>query len=331
VCAILTTPAQAQPKTDVVTLANGDRVTGEIKNLTRGRLEYSTDDIGTIYFEWDKIATVQSTRQFEVVNSGGQRFLGTLGTGGVRLLIVTQTTGPVSLPMDEVTTIYEIGRSLWSRFDGSVDFGFSYTRSSEILQLNLNASTLFRRPSSEIRANLSSTVTQTSDESGRDDRASLQGSYLRYYKPTWFFAAGAGLETNESLGLELRTQVALSVGPKLVNTNHAQLWVSGGVAVNHEQGVDSEPTENLEGLLVLRTSYYLYDRPKTNVDLGLQYYPSLSDWGRHRIQFDGGAKREVWKDVFISANVFDTFDSRPPDPDADRNDVGVVLTFGLTY
>ena len=36
-------------KTDVVTLKNGDRITGEVKRLDRGRLRYSTDDMGTIY------------------------------------------------------------------------------------------------------------------------------------------------------------------------------------------------------------------------------------------------------------------------------------------
>jgi hypothetical protein len=29
--------------------------------------------------------------------------------------------------------------------------------------------------------------------------------------------------------------------------------------------------------------------------------------------------------------MFDTFDSRPPTDDAERNDVGVVLSFGWTY
>src|SRR4029453_17665742 len=45
----------AQGKTDVVTLANGDRITGEVVRVTRGRLEFSTDDVGTLYLEWDKL------------------------------------------------------------------------------------------------------------------------------------------------------------------------------------------------------------------------------------------------------------------------------------
>jgi hypothetical protein len=58
--ALMPAPAQAQGKTDVVTLANGDRITGEVKRLERGRLVFDTDDAGTLYFEWDKLVSVES-------------------------------------------------------------------------------------------------------------------------------------------------------------------------------------------------------------------------------------------------------------------------------
>ena len=63
----------------------------------------------------------------------------------------------------------------------------------------------------------------------------------------------------------------------------------------------------------------------------LQYYPSLSDFGRQRIQFDAAFKRELWKDFFVSLNGYNTYDSRPPNPNANTNDVGVVWSIGWTY
>ncbi len=51
------------------------------------------------------------------------------------------------------------------------------------------------------------------------------------------------------------------------------------------------------------TSFYTYDRPKTNLDINLQYYPSLSDTGRQRVQLDAGGKRELWKDLFVALNL----------------------------
>ena len=141
----------------------------------------------------------------------------------------------------------------------------------------------------------------------------------------------ARFESNESLGLELRSQVAGGGGPRLVNSNRAQMQIGGGLALNDERGVDVEPVQNVEGLLTFQMSYYTYDRPKTNVDVSMQYFPSLSNRGRQRLQLDAGAKREFFKDFFLSLNVFDTYDSRPPNPEAETNDVGVVTSIGWTY
>lgn len=327
---VLDTPIHAQ-RTDIVTLNNGDRITGEVSSLDRGRLEYKTDDQGTLYIEWDKVATVTAAGQFEVGTSDGRRFVGSLRTDPNRTLVVVEAVGVVSLQMAEVTVIAQIGRSFWTKLDGSIDAGFSYTRSSDIAQLNLNSSTVYRRPSFEGRLTASATATQTTDDEERDDRGTVQLSYLRYRGARWFVGGAVGVETNESLGIELRSQVSLAVGQRLINSNRAQLSLGGGLSFNNEQGIDGDATENLEAVMTFRTSYYAYDYPRTNLDVGLQYFPSLSNFGRQRIQFDTSVRRELWKDVVLAVNVFDSFDSDPPSADADRNDVGVVLSFGVTY
>ena len=62
-----------------------------------------------------------------------------------------------------------------------------------------------------------------------------------------------------------------------------------------------------------------------------RYYPSLSDTGRQRVQLDAAAKREFWKDLFVAINLYNTYDNRPPNPEANTNDVGIVLSIGWTY
>jgi Protein of unknown function, DUF481 len=328
---LLTALVHAQGRTDVVTLANGDRITGEVVQLDRGRLEFKTDDAGTLYLEWDKLVSVVAERLVEVVTSNGSRFLGTLGPAENRTIAVVGSEGVASLRMEDVTIARPIGRSFWRKLDGSIDAGFSYTKSSGVAQLNFNSDTVYRKPASQFRLTASGTATEKSDETGRDDRGSLEASYLRYPWREWFLAAIGRLETNESLGLELRSQVAAATGPRLVNSNRAQLGIGAGLAFNDEQGVDVESTQNLEGLFLFQTSFYTYDRPKTNLDITALYYPSLSNLGRHRLQLDAGVKREFWKDLFLAVNIYDTFDSRPPNPEADKNDVGVVLSIGWTY
>jgi hypothetical protein len=327
----LSGPVSAQGKTDLVTLANGDRITGEINRLERGRLEFSTDDAGTLYLEWDKLVSLVATRLFEILKGDGTRYLGALVSAPPRTIAVATPDGPVVLPMADVTLITPIGRSFWSKLDGSFDVGFSYTQSSGIAQFNLNSGTIYRKRAFSAQLNASATLTTTEDNDGRDDRAWIEASYLRYRWQRWFITAATRFETNESLGLELRSGVAAAVGPRLVNSNRAQLTIGAGLAFNDERGVDVEPTQNVEALFDFRWSFYTYDRPKTNLDVTFQYYPSLSNVGRQRIQLDAGIKRELLKDLFLGLNLYNTFDSRPPNPDANQNDVGIVASIGWSY
>jgi hypothetical protein len=328
----------AQGRTDVVTLANGDRITGEVVRLERGRLEFNTDDAGRLYLEWDKLVSVMTSRLVEVVTTDGRTFLGSVGRSNDRWIAVVGPEQTDALAMSDVTVITAIGRSFWRKLDGSIDAGFNYSRSSGVAQLNLNSDTMYRKPGSQVR--LTASFTQTAqnnsdssdgDDSEEDDRGAIEGSYLRYPWPRWFVTGVGRFERNESLGLKLRSQIGGAIGPRLVNSNRAQLAVGAGLAFNDERGVDVESTQNLEALLVLRTSFYTYDRPRTNLDVSVQYYPSLSNVGRQRLQLDAGIKREFFADLFLTFSTFQTIDTRPPNPDAEQYDGGVLISVGWTF
>jgi hypothetical protein len=327
----IATTTYGQGRTDVVTLANRDRITGEVVSLDRGRLEFKTDDAGTLYLEWDKLAGVVAARLVEVVTLQGRRFLGTLGPAPDRSIAVVGPGGTVPLQMADVSIIRQMGTSFWTKLDGSIDAGFSYTRSSGVAQLNLNWDVLYRQPAARTRLTASLTQTQKDDDSDRDDRGSVEASYLKYPWQRWFILGAGRFETNESLGLELRSQVGGAVGPRLINSNRAQLVVGGGVVFNDERGVDVESTRNVEALLLFGASFFTYDRPKTNLDVNVQYYPSLSNTGRHRLQLDAGIKYELLKDLFTAFTVYNSYDNRPPNPAAAQNDIGVVMSIGWSY
>jgi hypothetical protein len=277
---------------------------------------------------------VAATRVVEVVTSGGQRFVGTLGPASDRSIAVIEPSGEVSLPMAQVVLITPIGGSFWKKLDGSIDAGFSYTRSSGIAQLNFNSQTVFRKPAFQARLTASATQTEQDDDdanSDDDDRAYIEGQYFRYRWQEYYIFVASRFETNKSLGLKLRSSVVGGLGARPINTNRGEMTVGAGLSVNDERGVDVEATRNVEALFTFRAAYYTYDRPKTTFDFDLQYYPSLSNWGRQRVQLDGAIKHELWKDLFVSLRIYNTYDSRPPNPNANTNDIGIVTSIGWTY
>jgi hypothetical protein len=116
--AAMAPPAQAA-RTDVVVLRNGDRITGEVKTLQFGRLQYKTDDIGTINIEGLDVAELTSSSVFEVEITDSTRYVGSLESRGNATMAVVGDTGTQVLDHAYVVGIYKLDRGFWKRLDGS--------------------------------------------------------------------------------------------------------------------------------------------------------------------------------------------------------------------
>jgi len=329
VLALGAAPALAQ-KTDVVTLVNGDTLTCEIKLLDRGRLQVSTDHLGTVYIEWDKVVSVTAARLFRVETASGLRLLGRLTTTSPARLDVIQETGPVEVDGFDVVYIAPIGRRFWSQIDGGLNVGLSYTQSSGVAQASFSANALYRRPSLQLTATASSYLTAESD--GNDtSRHSLELGGAKYYGRRSLWLLQGGFMRNQELGYDLRATVSGGIGSFLARSNHNVLAVGGGLSTSREIPVEGESRQQLDALLAVRQSYFRYDTPKTDVATSLYVYPGLSDWGRVRLELDSRLNRELVKDFTIGFTIYDSYDSRPPTEGARKNDVGLSLTIGWTF
>ena len=243
-------------KTDVVILVNGDHLTGEIDILQKGQLQFKTDHEGTIQIEWAKIVQITSTRLFEIVTSDGRRFLGSLGRAEPGFILVA-AGGVPALTFAEVTEVTPIGKSFLKKLDGSLSAGFNYTKSSGVAQTNVSTDTHYRRPGffMELQGNATLTYQSDSSDDSRSDQGTIELSYGRYRGRRWIIGGAGKFETNESLGLVLRSQAGAAVGYRLVNSNNAQVIFGGGLTGNNEQGVDTAATQNIEGLINFKMEY----------------------------------------------------------------------------
>ena len=322
-------PAWAQ-KADVVRLINGDTITCEVKLLDRGRLRVDTDDLGTIYIEWLKVVSVTTKGTFQVETSSGLHLFGQLATSQPGSLDVVAAAGPVAVGMPTVVSIAPIGQSFWSKLDGNVDLGTSYTQSSGVGQLNLNAGVTFRRPNQMLSLSGSSYFTH---QEGADDtsRHNLQFSSARSILTQSLWMLLASLDRNQELGYDLRSTVSAGLGHYLVRSNRAIVVLGGGLSVNEELPVDGEGVENLDGLISFRQSFFTYDYPKTSLSISADTYPGLSQWGRVRVEFNGSVKREIIRDFTIGLTVYDSYDNKPPTAEARKNDVGITFNVGYTF
>ncbi len=326
---LLATPSFGQ-KTDVVTLRNGDSITGEIKRLKRGKLEYSTDDMGTIYIEWDKVVRLTSRWFFEVELASHRILFGNLPASADTGVIVVALTSIDTVDVQSVVTITPIKQTFFSRVYARIDFGFDVTRANNQTEYSLAVLTRYRgrRYSGEI--NLDSYL--RNQDGGGTTRNKLQLTTSRMLSGAWSSGLLGLLEQNQELDLDLRTQLGVTAILNLLHSHRASLYASSGVLVGGEKFTGEESLQSSVELAVSSTvEAFRYDTPKLDLSATLAAFPSLSDIGRVRVNFNTRFSYEFIKDLTVGLRGFVYYDSRPPSEAAASTDYSLSFTFGWKY
>jgi hypothetical protein len=323
-------PLLAQ-KTDVIVLVNGDRVTGEIKTYASGRLTVDTSHSSWIKVKWSLIASISSDKQFDVETIDGLHHYGALAPSDPpgKLTIVS---GPetITVPFFDVFGLAPVYQRFWKRWEGSLDLGFNYTQSSNLVQFNFDFEGTYRIREAQLVTDLTAFFSRQ-DEVTAASRGSFGLRYDHFVGKRWILEAGLGLDRNIQLGLNLREFLGLGVGRYLIQTNQASLVAYAGFTGNHEIPVSGDDTNSVEAVVGSRYHYFMYDFPKLTIGADLAVYPSLTVSGRVRLEAAASVKREIISDFYMSVSIFDSFDSRDPTTLEPKNDWGPTLSVGWQF
>jgi Protein of unknown function, DUF481 len=330
-CALPGAAAFAAPKVDVVVLRNGSRVIGEIRSMTKSRLELKTDDMGTLQIEWDNVTQVTAPEFFEVENMDGGLSLGALrpGKAGDTLEVVADW-GTDELALWQVVRIQLVKGGFWEKFRGSFDVGAGYTSATELLQLDFDAKLRYTRPRFEAFAQADAVVTQQ-PEADDTQRSSVTLGYTRTFPNRHRIFAQGALEQNRELGFDLRSSVLGGWAYALARDRKNQLVGGAGLAVNREKPIEGESTTNLEAVIGFDYANFAYDFPNTDIQISTFGYLGLNHWGRFRLEASASLKRELFSDFFFGLKGYESYDSEPPTAGSQKNDWGLSLSLGFSF
>ena len=319
-------------RADLVTLANGDRVSGIVEGLAEGKLRCKTDWAGPVEIDWAAVAALDSAETFSVLTTAGEVYTGALRMAESSLIVsVDQTTKTIAARDVASFTPAEKPRSgFWEQLEGGVDLGYSLARgNSSTTQSALDANADYERPKFKVQGRI---VSILSAFSGRGaSRHALDTRYDRFLSDRSFAFALSGLERNEQQLLNLRAKVGGGFGRKLISTDRTNLSLLGGINFANEKfrsgdGVDSLSANRGEGLAVFDL--------KTTRWAGIEFtwrtawYPTLA--GRYRIESDSGSRIPLAKNLTWGLSLYARFDSQPP-ARVKRGDYGLLSTFGYRF
>lgn len=326
-------------KTDVVTLLNGDRITGEVKEVAYGQLKFSTDHMGTLYIEWSKVTALTTSRTLQLELADGRRIVGRDASRGatpgtVRLQSddgrAAGISGALELPLASIVRVAALEGGAWpQRLDGSLSVGYSFTQAQNIQVFNLGASVAARDPRQQWRVSLDSQFASRSD-GPTSQRAALVGTRERFLPDRWYREGMLSFTRNQELGLDLRSLVGIGVGRYLVQRADTEWRAGAGIAATSEQLIDGSSRESVELQLGTTFNIYRFDAPQVNLAASLMVLPSLSESGRIRGEAALRLRREMVKDLFLDLSLYDSYDNRAV-AGAPSNDWGMSTSLGYSF
>jgi putative salt-induced outer membrane protein YdiY len=326
--------AYAAPKTDVLTFANGDRLTGEVKGLAQGKLQFNTDATNTIAIEWDKVASLETKQILQVELASGLRYLGQAdrppAAGSLHVAYGDEASGR-DVALTDIVRIDVIDQGqLIDRLDGYVTAGYNYTKASAVQTFTFTGGIRTRNERRELALNGSTTATSEKDDEDTK-RFDLQGTYRRLLPNRYFYLGFAGLEGNDALGLDLRTTLGGGYGRYLLQDRRREWTAFGGLAVNREDFEESDQRDSIEGVIGTTFSFFRFDSPEANLDATLVLLPSLTESGRFRSEATVKSRYEIVEDLFFEISLYGSYDNEP-DQNADSDsDYGVTTSLGYSF
>jgi hypothetical protein len=307
---------------------NGNNINGEIMGMSRGKLDYKTDDAGRLSIEWLKVARVTSTNSYEIENADGVRRYSTLrsppGDAVGEVLLDDGTTIPVS----EVVSIVPLQAGLLSRLSAYFDLGFALAKANSAVTLNVDGLVAYRgeRMGTSLQFN---TYLQGSKNVSAASNASAQLTGDIYFG-RWTAQLGVIAEENSELDLKLRLALPGGAAYSIVQSNSMLLLAKAGLAGIREQYTTGDATWYLASYFAGSWQVFRYDSPKLDGAISLVAFPYLTDFGRVRFEAGIRVKYELFKDFNVGLNLTDSYDTRPPESGT-NNDYNISFTIGWTY
>jgi len=319
--------AFAVPKTDVITLENGDVITCEIKEMVRGKLRVNTDNMGTVYIEWDHIAHISTNYWFLISLRKGSLHYGQLEDSDNKgFVTITFQERETEVALASIVEIQPVRYSLWDRFSMSASVGFNWDKGSNVFQANLAASVKYSGSIYSWGTDLSANQTDNGiDEATR--RNNLDLWLQREISGRFSGSTQVGTERNDELGLQRRITAGLGVGYYLIRNSHLELMAFTGGNINREWSTDAaDPTNNAEGQISTSFNMFYFDTPKSDITVELDVYPSFTVSDRYRFEGSLSGRQEIVKDLFIKLEYFESRDTKPPSGANATSDRGIVFS-----
>jgi putative salt-induced outer membrane protein YdiY len=340
----------ATAQADVVTLKNGDRLTGTLVTVKGGNLELKSEVLGSpttplaLTIPLAQVASFSAEKPAVVVQGQktveGQLVLQPSGDWQVTEKGQSQTVPAANvdliLPADAYHALVEHKAKLWQDWHGTSSLGYAIQRGDQqTSNFSATVAAIRERPATPIfqrhwRTNYNlTTLLSHATENGTEISSNTFSTGFRQdylFTPRSFLFGFAQIDHVGPQGLYLRQTYGGGYGYDLISTSRTVFSLLGGLDYVHEKFVTGDSNSAAEALAGEKLGIQFTKRVR--LDHNLNFYPNLSDTGRYRFDTATTLSAQLVNKFSVNVGVIDLYLSNPAAGSKKNN---VAFTTGLGY
>ncbi len=333
VVALFSISLTASAQVDTLILKNNNEVVGEIKSMSQGVLQIETDYSDSDFkINWEEIKYISTVTEFLVSIDDGKKYNGTLNSTGVNMITITHDKGVIEFTTEDIVNLNSVSDGFWSRLYATIDIGYSATKANNFTQISSNSTIgyLADRWAADTYYN---SLYSSQDDVDDTKRIDYGVAYKQYIIKGLYIPADISFLSNNEQLIDMRVVGKLGLGKFLIQKNSAYWGVTfGGTHVNESflPATDSTPADasksGYEGFF--GTELNLFDIGDFSLLTKLVVYPSFTEKGRVRSDFDINAKYDFPMDFYAKVSYSLNYDNQPV---AGAPELDYVTSFGIGW
>jgi len=312
---------------DSLKLKNNDIIVGELKSLVNGvviiETPYSDKDFRIEYVNVKEIYLDQ-TFLINLVNKS--HYLGTVKTVNPDTVEIISEGMTFQTKKENVIQLKAIDIKFWNRFTGNIDVGFNLTKANNFSQLTLSSGLKYESEFWNFSGSYN-TLLSNQDNVEEIKRVEWRIDAQRYIAKEWFAILDVSFLSNTEQALKGRTNTLGAIGKYLIRTNRLYLGARIGVNYNIETYFDETLNKNSTEANIA-ADLNMFEFGDFNMRTNVIFYPSLSESGRFRTDYNLDLKYDLPLDFYIKFDFTLNYDNQPA---IEGNDFDYIFNSGFGW
>jgi putative salt-induced outer membrane protein YdiY len=246
---------------DTILLNNGDKISGQILNMSQGEITIETSYAGKISLLWERVTGIISDAPVQVVLNDKTSLYGNLQStaeGKMRLKIgkIVET---LSFNLTEVKAINpKTADRKGAKLSGRIDVGLSKTDgNTETESHHINAQIVARTENNRYTAGFEYNKAKDSGQVTEEDYLGY-AKYDHFLTEKWYVYTNTLFEKNEFKDIQLRSTIGAGSGYQFYESELTNLYLEAGFGYVNENFEAAEDSDSVAGRWAVNFDRYLF-------------------------------------------------------------------------